>query len=213
VAFFDLDHTILNDSSGKILGIQAFINNIFKKRYMFEAAFISAAYKFNLMDPEKILIKMGKWLRGQQEEKIVDFMNTMFNKVMKQAIRQKAHKEIEYHKKNNALTVILSASTSQICEPVKNHLGFDDMICTILEVINGRFTGYPKGRYCYGEEKLVRSINYCKKYNLTLENAWFYTDSYSDIPMLNAVGHPVCVSPDNKLRRFAQSKGWDIERW
>ncbi len=99
---------------------------------MFEAAFISFAYKFELMHPEKILIRMGKWLRGQQEQKIVDFMSAMFNKVMKPAIRQKAHKEIEFHKRNNALTVILSASPSQICEPVKNYLGFDDMIARHL---------------------------------------------------------------------------------
>ena len=180
---------------------------------MFEAAFLSVAYKFDLMDPEKILIKMGKWLKGQQEQKIVDFMSTMFNRVLKQAIREKAHKEIEYHKKNNALTVILSASTMQICEPVRKYLGFDDMICTTLEIIDGYFTGYPKGRYCYGEEKLTRTINYCKKYNLTLNDAWFYTDSYSDIPMLNAVGHPICVSPDKKLSRIARKKGWEIERW
>jgi len=180
---------------------------------MFEAAFITFAYKFKLMDPEKILIRMGEWLRGQQEQKIVDFMTTMFNKVVKPAIRHKAHQEIEYHKKNNALTVILSASTSQICEPVKNYLGFDDMICTTLELKNGRFTGYPKDRYCYGEEKLSRTINYCKETGLALKNAWFYTDSISDLPMLEAVGYPVCVSPDKKLASIAKSSGWKIDQW
>ncbi len=195
------------------MGIPAFVNKIFKKRYFLEAVLLSLGYKFELLDPLQISSRMAQWLKGQPEQKIIDFMNNMFGKLLKPAIRQKAHREIEFHKQNNALTVILSASIEQICEPVKQYLGFDDMICSSLEVNNGIFTGLPRGKYCYGAEKLTRTLQYCEKNNLAFNNAWFYTDSYSDLPMLRAVDNPVCVSPDKKLGRYAKKVGWKINYW
>jgi len=213
IAFFDLDHTILNDSSGSLLGIPAFVNKIFKRRYFIEAVLLSLGYKLEFIDPQVISSRMTQWLKGQTEQKIVEFMNTMFGKLIKPAIRLHARREIEFHKNNNALTVILSASIEQICEPVRQYLGFDDMICSSLEVHQGLFTGLPHGRYCYGEEKLTRSLQFCADNNLVLNNAWFYTDSYSDLPMLNAVENPICVSPDRLLRRYARQVGWKISNW
>ncbi len=213
IALFDLDHTILNDSSGKILALQALKKDILKRRDIMEGLFLSFLYKLGLMDGDKILARMSQWMHGMSEKWINNFIDEMMNMAMKPAIRDNALREIEYHLKNNALTVILSASVTHICKPIQDHLGMDDIICSTLEVSNGKFTGTTVGPYCYGIEKLNRAFDYCKNHGFALDNAWFYTDSVSDLPMLEAVGNPICVTPDRKLQNIAREKGWPINWW
>jgi phosphoserine phosphatase len=96
---------------------------------------------------------------------------------------------------------------------VADHLKIDKIICSRLEVMNGLLTGVPEGNLCYGKEKLIRLNAYCEKNNNKLEDSWYYGDSISDLPALEAVGHPVCVNPDRQLRRKAAANGWKISRW
>ena len=213
LAFFDLDHTILNDSSGKLLALQAIRNDFFKKRNLVEGLFLSFLYKIGLMDGDKILARMSQWMHDIPEKLLNNIIDEMMNMVVKPAIRDHARREIDYHKKNNGLTVILSASVSFICNPIKDHLGMDDVICSTMEVANGKFTGLTVGPYCYGQEKLIRAKEFSSLYNLPLQNAYFYTDSVTDLPMLQAVGTPVCVTPDRKLKSIARENGWQINWW
>jgi len=92
-------------------------------------------------------------------------------------------------------------------------LNLDDVICSELEVKNGYLTGLPVGHLCFGEEKAVRLKKYCEKNSFSLTDAWYYGDSVSDLPPLNAVGNPVCVNPDNQLRKTALKRRWKILKW
>ncbi len=87
------------------------------------------------------------------------------------------------------------------------------MICTEIEVINGYFSGLPKGKYCYKEEKLFQAKNYCEKHGFSLSEAYFYSDSTEDLPLLEKVGNPVCVSPEPALAKIAHKNNWRISNW
>lgn len=89
----------------------------------------------------------------------------------------------------------------------------DDIICLELEVKNSLLTGYPVGKFCYGDEKVRRLLEYCEKNNSTPSKAWYYADAFIDFPALSIVGFPVCVNPDRKLRKKALEKGWRIYSW
>ncbi len=89
----------------------------------------------------------------------------------------------------------------------------DDIICSSLEVKNVYFTGKPDGRYCYGKEKYHRAIQYCEENNFSFTDAYFYSDSISDLPLLQVVGNPMCVCPDDSLRQIAEKSGWTICDW
>ena len=132
---------------------------------------------------------------------------------LKGEIRNDARKEVKFHQDKGAHTVILTASTAFLCDQIKMELQMDDIICTELEFIDDRFTGKMKGRYCYGTEKLVRARHYCKDKELHMENAFYYADSIADLPVFEAVGVPVCVTPDRKLERIALKRGWRINIW
>jgi phosphoserine phosphatase len=92
-------------------------------------------------------------------------------------------------------------------------LGLSHVVCSRLEVAQGRFTGRPIEPICYGAGKIVWAERFASERNVTLKDCAFYSDSYTDLPMLERVGRPVVVNPDPRLRRAAKQRGWPIENW
>jgi len=213
VAFFDLDLTLISGISGKILMQQAYKNKILSTGNILQGVVFSFLHKFNLMNPDRIMDKMVSNLKGIPEDTIKDLINNIFDSFFKDILRGKAINEIKQHINNNGKTVILSASLPYICDPLKEILRMDDVICSSLEVENGLLTGNPNGNFCYGEEKYLRAIQYCEENNFSFTEAYFYSDSISDLPLLQVVGNPMCVCPDDGLRQIANKSGWTICEW
>jgi phosphoserine phosphatase len=92
-------------------------------------------------------------------------------------------------------------------------LGMDDVVSTQLEVEKGLFTGRVVGPACFGRGKVHWAEALGQKRSLDLDKSWFYTDSYTDLPMLERVGNRVIVNPDPRLRRAARQRGWVVESW
>jgi len=211
-AFFDLDHTILSISSGRIMFKSSYEHGIIGKKEIFLALCVNLLYRSGLMSPHAAVAQWLKWYGGMSVESFTPIVGEWAEE-LKRYIRDDARKEILHHKNNRARTVILSASTTGFCEMTKNVLGMDDVICTELEQVDGILTGRMKGRYCYGREKLVRARQYCHEKNLRMEDAYYYADSIADLPVMEAVGTPVCVTPDKRLEREALKRGWKISHW
>jgi phosphoserine phosphatase len=90
----------------------------------------------------------------------------------------------------------------------------DFCLCTELEVDqHGLYTGKTIGPPCFGKNKVMFAKSLCDKLSITLESCTFYSDSASDLPLLNLVGSPVAVNPDPHLRARAQMKKWPIVDW
>lgn len=213
VAFFDIDKTVISATSGKVMAVQGYRAGYLSHLNLAKGIVLSLLYRFKLMKSESIIELMAKWLKGLPEKEIIDFSARLFAEHLKDTIREKARLEIGFHQRNGGSTVILSATTPYLCELIKQELGMDDFICSELEVIDGKYSGIPIGNYCYGKEKLVRATNYCTAHGCGLDEAYYYGDSASDIPLLEKVGHPMCVTPDKKLEKTANERGWNILKW
>jgi HAD superfamily hydrolase (TIGR01490 family) len=213
IAFFDLDQTLTNSISGKELVRAAYRKGIMKNIDLLNALWQSLAFRFRLTDPAKLIDKMVSWTRGMPELTLIDLCSEVSVGVLLPAVYKEALHEIEFHKERNAKVVILSSALRSICEEIANRLGFDDILCSELEVKNKYLTGYPLGHLCFGEEKSVRLLEYCKKNDSSPSDAWYYGDSISDLPALSVVGNPVCVNPDKKLTKIAHLRGWKILIW
>ncbi len=212
VAFFDLDHTILSTSSGRIMFKGSYEHGLIGKKEIRNAIFINMLYRLGIITPEEAVSRWMKWYRGMSIDDMAP-VATEWIKELTGLVRGGAREEIRRHCDSGALTVILSASPSFICEEMRKALGMDDILCTELEVVDGRLTGSLKGSYCHGRGKLERARQYCRDRGFTLETAYYYADSIADLPVLEAVGNPVCVTPDRKLARTARRRGWKIVRW
>jgi len=213
VAFFDLDSTILDTSSGKLYLKYRYDKGFLSLAGLILGSFVVFLWLIGLLNIHYIIKKWIKKYEGTPERELADFSNNLFNDVIINHIRKDAINEINFHKNNQARIVLLSAATSYICDPIKKYLKIDDVICTQLDVQNGIFTGRLLTNYCYGEEKLKRAEEYCRFHGFEITDAFYYADSYADVFVFEKVGNPVCVSPDNRLKRLAVEKAWKIDNW
>ncbi len=207
-AFFDLDKTILTITSGRVLAIEAYKQGILTKTHLAKGVFSDILFKSGIIKPERIMLNMATWLKGIEVSEIEAFCLRMYEDILRHYVRDEIRKKITTHKKSEGATIILSAAIPEICKPVKADLEMDDIICSKLEVQDGMFTGKPAGPYCYGKEKLARVTVYCAENNYNLDEAWYYGDSSDDIPVLERVGHAVCIPGNKKLEKRARQEGW-----
>jgi HAD superfamily hydrolase (TIGR01490 family) len=161
----------------------------------------------------KIIDDMVSWVRGIPENEMIELCTEVSSQVILPSVYNEAIAEIDFHKSNHARIVLLSSALTFVCREIAIHHLIDDILCSDLEVSNGLLTGKPVGHLCFGEEKAIRLLDYCLKNNCSPADAWYYGDSISDLTALNAVGNPVCVNPDRKLRKTAIKRGWKILRW
>lgn len=209
-AFFDLDHTILNINSGKVLIRKAYRNGLLSRPELLRAFWLSITYKLKLGNTVSLLEKMVSWIKGKKEESLDSLAKEVFDNNLVDAIREDIRTEIRLHKKEGAVTAILSSSILPLCSRVAANLEIDDILCSELEINDGIYTGKTETNLCFGKEKAIRLTDYCLKKNIDPSESYYYGDSIDDFHALSIVGNPVCVNPDKKLRKIAKSRGWRI---
>ena len=108
---------------------------------------------------------------------------------------------------------IATAASQPAAELLANALVMDGAIGTRWEIEDGVYTGRLEGPFAYGEGKATRLREFAAAQGIDLKQSWAYTDAASDLPMLEAVGHPVAVNPDTELAEVAKREGWDVLRF
>ena len=156
---------------------------------------------------------MVSWVAGLPEKTILEMSTYVSEKIIIPAIYSEVAAELEYHRTNKAKLVILSSALGPVCRPVADFLGFDDILSSDLEIINGHYTGRPMGSLCFAREKAARLATYCENNNTVPGNSWYYGDSIPDQFALSIVGYPVCINPDKSLKKIALRKKWKIYQW
>jgi HAD superfamily hydrolase (TIGR01490 family) len=111
------------------------------------------------------------------------------------------------------VVAIVTGATPYAAQPLARELGIDHVIATNLEVENGRFTGRVRHPMGYGPGKVVLSEKLAEEQGFSLDESTFYSDSITDLPLLERVRTPVAVNPDTRLKRHASKNGWRIETW
>ncbi len=213
-AFFDLDDTILDTASGKVFLEYCFNEGMYSVGEIAEGVMVGLGYRFGIYSAEEVVRMWAMYYKGWPREKMADLSNTLFETEIKKHIRPAAVEEINRHKRNGAKIVMLSASTTFICEPVQKLLEIDDLLCTHLQVDEqDQLTGHLDGDYIYGRNKLVHGSKYCEKNNYKMAEAHYYGDSNADRFMLDAVGYAYAVNPGTRLKALAQTKGWSVVNW
>jgi phosphoserine phosphatase len=116
---------------------------------------------------------------------------------------------IEEHHAAGRDVVIVSASGSEVVEPIGEMLGADHVVATRMVVEDGAYNGEIE-HYVYGPAKAEAIAELAESQGYDLERSFAYSDSATDIPMLEAVGHPYAVNPDRALRKEAVARQWPV---
>ncbi len=117
---------------------------------------------------------------------------------------------IDDHRRRGHHLLIVTATNRFITEPIARHLGIEDLIACEGEQVDGVYTGEPSGIPSYHAGKVTRLLDWLDCSGETLDDAWFYSDSHNDLPLLELVDNPVAVDPDDKLRAKAEAAGWPV---
>lgn len=211
IAFFDMDRTILSDSSGILYMRYLWRRRVVSPAAMLRAYWYAALYKLGRFDYPSVAAKLASTAADSSEEQTRALCQRWFDDMAVNYVSGKAAQQMDEHRSRGHLVTIISASTPYVVAPVAAYLGVDEYLCTRLEVIGGRFTGRILKPACYGSGKVHWAKDYARKHHGDLARAFFYTDSHSDRALLESVGYPIVVNPDRRLKALADQRGWPIE--
>src|SRR5699024_3902990 len=116
---------------------------------------------------------------------------------------------IATHRASGHDVIVLSATGEEVATPVAELLGATHSLATRMEIVDGRYSGRVDF-YCYGDNKATAARDMAERYGYDLRESYAYTDSSTDRPLLETVGHPHAVNPDRALRKLAESREWPI---
>ena len=170
-------------------------------------------YALGTLDPEHAASHAFAVVRGTSEAELREECLGWYARVVRPHISGQARREVERRRSEGHTCAILSASTPYLTEPLAEELGIDHVLCTRLEVSDGMFTGGWQAPLCYGVGKVAHAKQWASVHGIDLAQSSFYTDSISDLPMLEAVGMPRVVNPDPRLRLVAARRRYPVERW
>jgi HAD superfamily hydrolase (TIGR01490 family) len=211
-AFFDLDKTIIAKSSTFAFSKPFQAGGLISRRAVLRSTYAQFVYMIGGADHdqmEKMRQFMSQLCAGWDVATVREIVAETLHHIVDPLVYDEAVSLIEEHRAAGRDIVIVSASGSELVEPIGELLGADRVIASQLEIVDGRYSG-EIDYYAYAGEKAVAMRRLADEMGYDLSESYGYSDSVTDVPMLEAVGHAYAVNPDRDLRKVAQSKGWPI---
>lgn len=213
-ALFDMDKTLLNTSSGLLYARYLYRHGQMRRRELATVTYWAILSRMGLLDMNQLVPRMLASAAGGDEREMSLLCDRWFVEDVISHVTDRGQQRVAHHLEQGHLVAIVSASTQYAVGPLAAHLGIPGQyVCSHLESTDGRFTGRVAPPVCYGPGKVTWAERFAAEQGADLPASWFYTDSSSDLPLLERVGHPVAVNPDPRLRRLAQKRGWPIEKF
>jgi HAD superfamily hydrolase (TIGR01490 family) len=211
-AFFDLDKTIIAKSSALAFSRPFYAGGLLSRRAVLRSAYAQFMFAIGGADQdqlEKMRNYLAEMVTGWDAQTVRQLVDETLHQIIDPIVFDEAVDLIEQHRAAGRDVVIISASGAEVVEPIGKLLGADHVIATQMVVEDGKYSG-DVARYVYGPEKAAAIRDLAKKHRYDLSKSYGYSDSETDVPMLEVVGHPFAVNPDRGLRRIAAENNWPI---
>ncbi len=211
-AFFDLDKTIIAKSSTLAFSREFQAGGLISRGAVLRSAYAQFVYLVGGADHdqmEKMRQFMSQLCSGWDVETVKEIVADTLHNIVDPLVYDEAVSLIETHHLAGRDVIIVSTSGTEVVEPIGEMLGADKVIATRMEVVDGKYTGEIRF-YAYAENKATAIRDLARKRGYELDRCYAYSDSSTDVHMLEAVGHPYAVNPDKELLRIARSRGWPI---
>ncbi len=212
-AFFDLDKTVIAKASMLAFGPPFYKEGLISRRTAIRSAYAQLVYHHLGANDQKLARLRETVLaltKGWDQNLVTQIVTKTLSERVEPLIYQEALDLMEYHRSQGRLIFLISASPIEILAPLGDFLNVDGVIGSKSKIDpDGKYTGEMEF-YAYGPYKVDAMREIAEEQGLSLEDSYAYSDSYTDIPMLEAVGHPVAVNPDRVLTKRAKENGWEI---
>ncbi|WP_028357059.1 HAD family hydrolase [Brackiella oedipodis] len=216
LALFDLDHTLLpldSDHEWVVwLAKNNYVGNLPEVEKRNQE--LTELYHAGQLKIEDSMAFMLSFLKNLDPFELARIHEIYMQEVIRPHIHQVAIDLVDQHLQNGDLCCLVSATNSFVIAPIARAFGFEHVIGTTPEYLNGRYTGKFVGTASYQAGKITRVEEWLKALGhgplSSFDTSYFYSDSINDLPLLKQVSHPVAVNPQDELRTIAQQNHWDI---
>jgi HAD superfamily hydrolase (TIGR01490 family) len=213
-ALFDMDRTLIRKESASLYVRYQIDVGEATWTDLAQTLYWVGQYTLGILDAQRVAARVIAEIRGMPETVLAARCDDWFSRYVERHITDAGREAVRRHREAGDLCVIVTGASPYASRPLAQRLGIEHVVSTVFELDDARrFTGRPEQPLCLGEGKVVRAERLARAHGFRLEDAVFYTDSVSDLPLLERVAEPVVVNPDPRLRRVAERRGWPIERW
>jgi HAD superfamily hydrolase (TIGR01490 family) len=209
-AFFDIDHTLIDADSGMLFMRYLLERGQLKRRDLVRPLYYTLLHRLNLLDIDVLFARYTDWVRGQSHAEMQQLCDDWFAARVRPVISPPMAAKVAEHRAAGHVVAILSSATNYVAEPLGRQLDVVHLLVNRLLVADGRLTGDAVRPLCYGQGKRYWAEHFARVQDVGLQRSYFYSDSVTDLPALEIVGHPRPVNPDRLLRRHAKRRGWPI---
>lgn len=211
-AFFDVDGTLIARNSATLYMRHLRRTGQARRRDVAWTLYYLLRYKFGLLDLDGTLGESMRFVRGKTERAVREDAVGWYERDVRPLVHPQMAALVDAHRRLGHVPVLATSATRYLAEPLAADLGITHYLVTELVVHEGAFTGAAIRPVCYGAGKVHWARRLAEREGFVMAESYFYTDSITDLPLLEAVGHPRIVNPDLPLRRHAQRTGWPILR-
>ena len=211
LAIFDLDNTLIGGDSDHLWGVfLCETGRVDSDAFAQQNEQFYADYQTGDLDIDAYLRFALSPLAGKTPESLAQWLQEFMREKIAPIFLPAAADLIERHRRQGDTLLIITATNAFITRPIADALGIDNLLACEGEQLDGIYTGEPAGIPTFQEGKVTRLMQWLASRDDSLEGAYFYSDSHNDLPLLEAVEHPVAVDPDDRLRQIAQSRDWPV---
>jgi putative phosphoserine phosphatase/1-acylglycerol-3-phosphate O-acyltransferase len=209
-AFFDMDKTILSENSATLYMRYRYQRGEMSKRDLLMGFGAYIKYKIGVLDIRGWTLGMMEQFSGQREKQLEEEAIAWVEDMVVETIYPEAERLVAEHVAESHVVAIVSGATAFVVRPIATRLGIEHILYTRLEVENGSFTGRVIEPICFEEGKIYWLQQFIDEQGIDLAKSYFYSDSITDLPLLDLVGHPVATNPDPLLYRTAVKRRWPV---
>ncbi len=212
-AFFDVDRTLIAGFSALEFLRDGVMNGSMSPADIAEAAAATVRFQLGQIGFSGFVAGTAGMLTGRSETEFAAIGERIFTQRLAPNIYPESRALVEAHLRKGHTVAVVSAATRYQIDPLARDLGIRDVLCTQLEVRDGKFSGEIVPPACYGEGKAQAVRGFAKKHRLSLAKSYFYTDSDEDLPLLDIVRYPRPTNPNSRLAHIAARRGWPMRRF
>lgn len=211
LAIFDLDNTLLAGDSDHAWG-QFLVNKglVDGEKFRIANDRFYEEYKAGTLNINEYLQFSLTPLTHHSLDQLDQLHQEFMRNYIEPMMLEKAWQLLQDHRAQGDYLLIITATNGFVTRPIATRLGVDDIIATDPEIVDGKYTGKFIGVPSFQQGKVIRLQDWIKEKNFSLDDAFFYSDSINDLPLLEQVANPVAVDPDAKLREIAEARNWKI---
>jgi putative phosphoserine phosphatase/1-acylglycerol-3-phosphate O-acyltransferase len=212
-AFFDLDQTLFAGFSATPFTRDQFATGRLTPRDLADSVRATLSFTMGRTGFSAFVTATSAVYRGMAESVLEEAGQRVFENYLVTEIYPESRALVRAHQDMGHTVAIITSATRYQAEPVARELGIEHLLYTQLGVEDGILNGKVVKPTCYGEGKAIAGRSLAAKYDLDLDESYFYSDSHEDLPLFDIVGRPRPLNPNRKLAQIAKERQWPVRRF